>query len=37
MAQKTKINPWEFVATKVDIMFSAIPKVRTLIIANHLT
>jgi hypothetical protein len=36
MAQKTNLNLWEFVVTKVDIMSFVIPKIRTLVIVNHL-
>jgi hypothetical protein len=37
MAQKIKLNLWEFVVTKADIMSFVIPKIKTLVTANHLT
>ena len=36
MAQVTKVNPWEFVVTKLCISSFAMPKFRTLALAHHL-
>jgi len=30
VAQKTKVNPWEFVVTKLDIMFFVVPNIKYL-------
>jgi hypothetical protein len=36
MAQEIKLNLWELVVTKVDIMSFVIPEIRTLVTVNHL-
>ena len=37
VAQITKVNPWEFMATKPCIFSFVMPKLRTLALAHHLT
>ena len=36
VAQRTKLNPWEIVVTKVDIWSSIVPKLRTSMPVSHL-
>jgi hypothetical protein len=36
MAQEMKLNPWELVVTKMDMIPFVIPEIRTLVTVNHL-
>jgi hypothetical protein len=36
MAQEIKLNPWELVVTKMNMMSFVIPEIRTLVTVNHL-